>query len=178
MKWFLVCLTFYAASAATMDWEILPKCNGKDWEYFADPGSNCEAYFRCENGRPVRHYCDQGLLFDVNTKSCNWAPQVNCPPAIHIPGGQGPNQPQLPPLMPQEQPHHPPHSVGYCPPHEDPQVPTHLADPMDCTKFYKCLNGRPIPQNCPNGLHWDDTKKICDYPGAVQCWKRMKALRM
>ncbi|XP_055691302.1 peritrophin-1-like [Lutzomyia longipalpis] len=170
MKWLILSLSFVALAAA-QDWQILPNCEGKDWQYFPDPVSNCRSYFRCEYGRPVRHDCDHGLLFDTNTMSCNWQQAVHCTPP--------PNYPQQPPA--QQPPHHqqPPvqHPMGWCPPHEDPQFPTHLADAHDCTKFFKCLNGRPIPQNCPSGTHWNDSKKYCDYPGVAQCWKRMKTIR-
>lgn len=174
MKWLIV-LSVFVASTMAQDWEILPRCEGKDWQYFPDPGSNCRSYFRCENGHPVRHYCDQGLLFDTDTLSCNWEQSVHCPPAHH-PDPPFPEPPiQHPPQHPP--PQNTPSPAGTCPPHEDPQFPTHLADNNDCTKFFKCLNGLPIPQNCPPGTHWNDTKKYCDYPGNAQCWKRIKFIR-
>ncbi|XP_059607433.1 peritrophin-1-like [Phlebotomus argentipes] len=170
MKWLIV-LSVCVASAVASDWEILPKCDGKDWQYFVDPQSNCRSYFRCENGRPVRHNCDHGLLFDTNTLSCNWEQSVHC---AHVP-----NYPSIPepPMNQPGQPGHQPSPAGFCPPNENPQTPTHLADTSDCTKFFKCLNGRPIPQNCPTGTHWNDNMKYCDYPSNAQCWKRIKTIR-
>ncbi|KAK3592502.1 hypothetical protein CHS0354_026623, partial [Potamilus streckersoni] len=33
----------------------------------------------------------------------------------------------------------------------------------ECHKFYKCLHGNWIVQDCPAGLVWNDVEKICDW---------------
>lgn len=31
----------------------------------------------------------------------------------------------------------------------------HFGDEDDCSKYYHCANGRPLPGFCPDGLFWN-----------------------
>ena len=42
-------------------------------------------------------------------------------------------------------------------------------DPAHCDTFYNCANGIAYPQNCPTGLLFDASLKICNWPSSVQC---------
>jgi hypothetical protein len=42
-------------------------------------------------------------------------------------------------------------------------------DPSDCSRFFFCVNGRPINQKCANGLQWNSDKDYCDWPFNVAC---------
>lgn len=124
-----------------------PNCDATNsWQQFPDP-TNCANYYRCENSQAVLYTCAVDLLYDRNTKSCNWAENVQCDSLIVDPK--------------------PPATT--CPPTEDPQHPTHIAHPTDCTKFYKCLGGFPYVQDCPIGLQWNAAMMYCDYPENAQC---------
>ncbi|XP_053686231.1 keratin-associated protein 10-3-like [Sabethes cyaneus] len=39
----------------------------------------------------------------------------------------------------------------------------------DCSRFYKCHNGRACPYNCPAGLHFNRDKNACDWPNQACC---------
>ncbi|XP_026316169.1 chitinase-3-like protein 1 [Hyposmocoma kahamanoa] len=48
------------------------------------------------------------------------------------------------------------------------------SSPVDCSIFYLCVtgvNGELIPTlfKCPDGLHWDNTHKYCNFPDLVDC---------
>ncbi|PSN39603.1 hypothetical protein C0J52_06912 [Blattella germanica] len=55
-----------------------------------------------------------------------------------------------------------------CPEVDDPYQPVFYETSI-CTRYYRCLNGSPIIQTCPDGLHWNPTEKICDYPWEAGC---------
>jgi len=38
-----------------------------------------------------------------------------------------------------------------------------------CTDYLFCVHGKFEQQSCPNGLFWDDSKKVCNFPEAVDC---------
>ena len=48
-----------------------------------------------------------------------------------------------------------------CPPGDD----VLIADPDDCTKFYECCNGIPIPMSCPENMCFNSDLSVCDYCG-------------
>ncbi|XP_035904410.1 peritrophin-1-like [Anopheles stephensi] len=57
-----------------------------------------------------------------------------------------------------------------CPPIDDPESPpVLLPHPTDCEKFLICSHGNAVVSKCPPGLHWNDGKKLCDYPSLAQC---------
>jgi hypothetical protein len=47
-----------------------------------------------------------------------------------------------------------------------------LADPTDCSRFFSCHSGTPIQLHCPQGLHFNDLLKVCDYPYNAKCVPR------
>ena len=64
----------------------------------------------------------------------------------------------------------------HCPPSQDPVCP--FPDPMyaeffphpyDCHYFFHCHNGQAICKKCPEGLHWNNKVKACDYPDHAEC---------
>lgn len=46
-----------------------------------------------------------------------------------------------------------------------------MPDPADCTKFYQCDQGRPIPFKCAGGLNWNEKINACDWPQNAPCKK-------
>lgn len=43
------------------------------------------------------------------------------------------------------------------------------ADPKDCKSFYHCANGVTYWKHCPNGLYFNRTVNVCDWPRNVKC---------
>lgn len=140
--------------------QLIPDCNGHNWQLFPDI-TNCANYYRCEQSIAVLHRCPNQLYYDDNLKTCNWPTNVECNIVVVEP----PFEP-LPPIT----------NPSTCPPNEDPQIPTHLAHPFDCTKFYKCWYGTPYLMDCPWGQQWNDEKKYCDYPQNANCINRLPPL--
>ena len=40
--------------------------------------------------------------------------------------------------------------------------------PGDCTKFYRCANGRLYTLECPEDTVFDNKYKVCNYPLMVE----------
>ena len=38
-----------------------------------------------------------------------------------------------------------------------------------CSKYYMCVNGIPVVQKCPAGLHFNPSIQACDYPESAGC---------
>jgi hypothetical protein len=63
--------------------------------------------------------------------------------------------------------------VGQNCPYPDPLDHSVLfPDKTDCSRFFICSNGKPVSQNCPSGLHFNDDLKTCDYPINAKCVAR------
>lgn len=46
-----------------------------------------------------------------------------------------------------------------------------MPDPDDCSKFYQCDRGQPIPLRCAGGLNWNAKINACDWPQNAPCKK-------
>lgn len=60
-----------------------------------------------------------------------------------------------------------------CPKVDPLNYTVHLAH-EDCTKFYKCANGKKYPMDCPDNwqggkLHFNKVLQVCDYPDRAGC---------
>lgn len=45
-------------------------------------------------------------------------------------------------------------------------------DPTDCQYFIKCAHSKTYREKCPNGLHWNNKIKNCDFPARAGCSKQ------
>nr|XP_022904659.1 chondroitin proteoglycan-2-like [Onthophagus taurus] len=57
---------------------------------------------------------------------------------------------------------------GVCP-EENGENVVLLPHETDCNKFYKCDWGKPILQQCPDGLHFNPSLQVCDWPAEAGC---------
>ncbi|PSN39605.1 hypothetical protein C0J52_06910 [Blattella germanica] len=39
----------------------------------------------------------------------------------------------------------------------------------NCTKYYECVHGSAVLQNCPTGTHWNPSLNMCDWPWQAGC---------
>nr|CAD7410313.1 unnamed protein product [Timema poppensis] len=56
-----------------------------------------------------------------------------------------------------------------CPGLNSPDYTVHIAHPNDCSLFYKCDNGQPRLQECPQGLNFNPVLQVCDWPWSAGC---------
>lgn len=55
-----------------------------------------------------------------------------------------------------------------CKPSEDGFV-VFVPHPYECSKFFMCQGFEGIAMSCPDGLQFDTTLNVCNYPDAVGC---------
>ncbi|KAL6423624.1 hypothetical protein ACFW04_010269 [Cataglyphis niger] len=55
-----------------------------------------------------------------------------------------------------------------CPPKESTEI-ARIAHPCLCNVYYECVNGVKINQICPDEMHFDYMREICDLPEKVNC---------
>lgn len=84
---------------------------------------------------------------------------------------QAPQQPQQPQLPQQpQQPQQPLQPAAIC----SGTTVGYVADPRQCDKFYLCVQGLAIPQDCPRGYHFSSSAGncilgACSGPAAQRC---------
>lgn len=152
-------------------------------------------YFVCTNGLAWHESCPDGLLFHSLTLECDWPENAVCagqtpPPTTARPatnatlapteGTQGPTEmptegPTGETQGPTENPTDAPTTQGppATTPSDDFQCPDQIyhtyPHPTDCTRYFLCDNGVSYPYQCPDGLYFDPTLQVCNWPEFVDC---------
>ncbi len=44
-----------------------------------------------------------------------------------------------------------------------------LANPFDCSKFFRCIEGQVVVFQCPDGLEFNSELDVCDWPDNANC---------
>ncbi|XP_050067417.1 probable chitinase 10 [Anopheles maculipalpis] len=51
----------------------------------------------------------------------------------------------------------------------DPNFPSFVKSPSDCSEYYICVDQKPILQKCTAGRYWNAALRYCDDPEKVSC---------
>jgi len=43
----------------------------------------------------------------------------------------------------------------------------YLRSKSNCEEYFHCVHGTPVLMQCPDGLYWDQSKEICNWPDQV-----------
>ncbi|XP_050462451.1 uncharacterized protein LOC126857261 [Cataglyphis hispanica] len=62
-----------------------------------------------------------------------------------------------------------------CPPKESTEIAL-IAHPCLCNVYYKCEKGVKISQTCPDEMHFDYVREICDFPEKVNCVRPIRTV--
>lgn len=122
---------------------------------------NCNQYYKCFAGKPIVLFCQLNLLYNPSKEYCDWAHNVDCGNRV-LPGhennnsGEGSDNSNVVTKLCSNSPE------GDIIPHEN------------CSQFYKCYSGKSYPMDCPPGLYFNPTNKVCDWPTNVQCGDRIE----
>ncbi|XP_072384948.1 uncharacterized protein [Diabrotica undecimpunctata] len=101
--------------------------------------SNCSIYYECIRGHQYQLVCPPGLLFNTDTNYCDVAEYVNC------------NDNTKDPLCPSA------------------QGSSNVVYSEDCSKFYRCVDGKKQLNNCPENMYFNSKTSGCDYMDNVDC---------
>jgi len=104
---------------------------------------NCSVYHLCVGDPdPVRQECNEELHFDLVTGLCTFPNMTDCE------------------VEPPENPENPGFSCPYDGVHPH---------PSSCIIYFICANGHPHERICPDGLHFNDRTRVCDFPSGANC---------
>ncbi|XP_055538565.1 probable chitinase 10 [Wyeomyia smithii] len=146
------------------------------------PHSNCGMFYKCSYGKACELPCPQGQHFSPVHNRCEYPTVACCDPSIpcstaasHL-SPQNPSAPQNP-------------SVPQNP--SAPQVWTDDRNTIQCnlnsrcglsnekkniylrhascSKYYQCNGGRACEFQCPQGLHFNEREKVCQWPQYAAC---------
>lgn len=173
---------------------------------FARDLTNCQQYFVCQNGNPVRARCPGNLAFDAHNQVCWWREEVTC---FNCP------QTALYSLQPVPHTCHQfyrcwrgratihtcPNDLVFhprqrrctrlsgsgcagddvipegCPAQNGPN-PVYLIHASDCNAYFVCENGRPREVRCEEGLHFNPDLRVCDVPAKANCQAQSVSYRL
>lgn len=102
---------------------------------------DCASYYTCVSGKRYRRQCAPGLHWAGARASCDWPEHANCT-ASQKPYAQ---------------------TDSAC------SGADHKADPATCEGYLVCVHDNLVARPCGGGLHWNDQKKICDFPQDAGC---------
>ena len=119
----------------------------EDFEQCPDEGiksishpDNCEKYILCVGGTRIKRNCAPGLHFSRDLRNCVQPDIAECDAS---------------PLT--------------CPKVDDFDDFVFLPNKEDCSMYYVCFGGEPIPLSCGDGLHWNVDEQTCTSPAEASC---------
>lgn len=129
--------------------------------------SNCSKFYKCDNGKKVEFDCPPGLYFSPSLEVCVWPSESGC---SNDGGGTGGEEPQPSEPSDPEEPQEPANGGNSECPFPDPlNYTVHLPHESDCSKFYKCDNGKKVEFDCPPGLYFSPSLEACVSPSESGC---------
>ena len=140
---------------STTTTEVVPPTTADTPVAPCTPGSyqavlgECGAYISCNtNGVPQKSYCSQGLHWNQDSLSCNWASESNCQDDANAPFVYQNYYQDGTPCT---------------------QEGSFAPNPQDCGSFLMCNHQKYIVRPCGGGLHWDNKIKACNSIELAQC---------
>jgi hypothetical protein len=104
---------------------------------------SCTKYILCYHGNPIERLCAPGLHFSRQLEQCMFPQLAKC-------------------------------DTNYvCPDVDDEMNPVFLPNPGDCSAYFVCFEGKPIPRTCADNLWWDVVYNWCTVGEEVTCDSRV-----
>lgn len=127
---------------------------GEKFEDFVDvdnPEPYCDKFLVCTEENLVEEFCPDGLVFDIDSRNCDFPQRVDCT-----------GRPLLQP---------PQNSTG-CP-----RMNGMFGVAGSCKDYYECSSGQGTPQKCADGLVWNQAITQCDWlanlPADSECTQEL-----
>lgn len=94
---------------------------------------SCSSFVQCVNGIAVEQDCSEGLQYSADQGFCTTPESANCDV-----------------------------EQATCPRWTDPEDLTYVMDGRNCSQYFMCFNGDPLPLQCGPGLTFNELTKQCD----------------
>ncbi|XP_049875056.1 chondroitin proteoglycan 2-like [Pectinophora gossypiella] len=127
---------------------------------------DCDKFYKCSEGKPVVLVCPLNLLYNSDLEYCDWPENVQCKSS----NTEDKEQDKEKPVVDNEnKPTDNSNANNIAQICAAPNSERLLIAHKDCTKFYKCVEGKPVVVSCPTHLHFNAEKEYCDWPENVEC---------
>ncbi|XP_037904525.1 fibrillin-3-like [Hermetia illucens] len=117
--------------------------------------TRCQSFYICNNNEAVEQFCQDGMLFNAETKVCDWAYNVRCGVVQSHRSKRSASN---------EKPKHTPNC------HNLKQNRYFGIAEDNCHSFFKCVGLHAMVQSCPPGLSFNSLKDECDWPHVGECF--------
>jgi hypothetical protein len=133
-------------------------CKRRPDGYYRHP-NDCARILQCF-GKDLFEYpkCEHGLAFNERKQACDY--HFNVEGCAKQTGGTPRVKSAAKPIAPTHANRRRVCQGGYV--HGE-----HVADPRDCSRFYRCVWGDLVPMSCGDGTVFNPKLSVCDYPAQV-----------
>ncbi|KAG5889208.1 hypothetical protein JTB14_033286 [Gonioctena quinquepunctata] len=119
------------------------------------PHEKCDLFYVCFNDKLIAQKCAPGLSFNAKTGICDWSFKVKCT-------GRKKMAEKFTAI-------HDRYTADRPQPYSACEGNAFAALPGDCGQYMHCQWGKYEIRQCSPGLHWNNEKKICDWPKSAHC---------
>ncbi|KAI8041161.1 hypothetical protein M5D96_005413 [Drosophila gunungcola] len=151
--------------------------------------SNCSKYYLCMSEVAVPRECPADYYFDARDQQCVPVMEARCVPSCKARGLESfcydrtctkyvlcfDGTPCSDGLQYNAQtdrcdyPQYVDCADNLCIRQNNPDDIVYIASKAKCDKYFVCMNGLPMVQNCTSGLQYNPTTQSCDFPSRVNC---------
>ncbi|XP_037940293.1 peritrophin-48-like [Teleopsis dalmanni] len=186
-----VCVLVISIAAINAQEEAINICEKVADFIFLANMNDCSSYYICVNETPIAQKCDNNLYFDGKAQSCTHS-STNCINCLASTLSYYPlyktcdkyimcfaGQPILRKCYDNLQFSETDLNCNLaskvdcvennCPVQNDIPTVVYVPSYADCNKYYVCMTGQPIAQNCATGLSFNPTCNCCDLAANVAC---------
>ncbi|KAG6441555.1 hypothetical protein O3G_MSEX001893 [Manduca sexta] len=145
-------------------------CAKNDSEGVLVAHEKCNKFYKCSHGLPTSQNCPPNLLYNAHLKACDWPHNVQCGDRVQPEHNDSEDNSKNEDDDVEEGHSDPSQAPSICAKNDSDSI---LIAHELCNHFYICLHGRPLPINCPPGLHFNPKSRKCDWPENVECRDRI-----
>ncbi len=156
--------TFFTTESSSTEFEYSTTVECVTNEYKPDD-TDCEAFYRCINGRFVKLFCSVGTYFNAITRMCTQAEEAGC--VLETDGSTQSSEATSSEISTQTTQAFNEHSIEVFT--EECIANEFQSDPSDCEAFYRCINGRFVKLFCSVGTHFNSETRLCVKPELAGC---------
>jgi hypothetical protein len=136
---------------------VCPSTQGTSYVVYPD---DCSKYYKCTNGYSTILKCPENMVFNPETKSCDYSDNVSCDSTKEPTSGTTTTSATTP-TSTTPTTATPPTTFNPSSECQDKPDGTFIADPSDCRKYYECVYGDTKSFSCPEDTMWDQSITAC-----------------
>ncbi|XP_052890950.1 probable chitinase 10 [Anopheles moucheti] len=171
-KWFKPLLLVTTAATLVYSQQPAPNglCDGVTSNSFVADPEDCSKFYQCNGDTFIHGACPNGMFYhskdvcSIDSSDCeSITPSVSTTTSTETPlTTQAVFSTESSPMDNTTDPEE------FCQT-KDPNLPSFVKSPTDCSEYYICVDHKPILQKCAAGRYWNPVLLYCDDPEVVPC---------